>query len=87
MGLQTIRLGLALFHRISGPLAELQIIKSKGKLGRTRSISARRGSKSEKATPTSSKNGKEQQPPLAAKNGKPVAGQAGQKDANLLSSN
>ena len=28
MGLQTIRLGLALFHRISGPLAELQIMKS-----------------------------------------------------------
>ena len=28
MGLQTIRLGLALFQRISGPFAELQIIKS-----------------------------------------------------------
>jgi len=57
-----------------------------GKLGRTRSISERRGSKGQKATPTSSKTSKEQQPPLtvaaAAKgsNGKP-----GQKDANLLS--
>ena len=28
MGLQAISLGLALFLRISGPLAELQIIKS-----------------------------------------------------------